>query len=469
MKIKFIKASFIYMIISIIFWQIYETYERNHFINNLCWVFIVLLFVYNTGVGQDMVNFAHDSLVVKDFRQEILENDNTDVISNDIRIITFDQETYENNRSPGGIFWTPRELLGKTIIKTIEMGATVVAIDFSLEKPVPVTCLNGECVDENTLYLNLLQKAADMARKKGCVMIMPNLSLKEKTTKYSTAYKQLLENNKDVIICANPLVHQNSQDKIVRHFNLFQANNHDPVFSIPVLSTIYHWFGKEKGDKIIQKKITEIKERKELSRIISPQNSEKQILLFYQDPQKECMAARYRFRILPEEIIKQKFGVRYISDFIIPPFIVLDQYFDKRRIKGKIVIVGADYPDFGDIHKTAVGKIAGIYLMANAMDILLMGEQIREIHFGIKFIMMILWVLIASFLFMHISKKWSIVFLFLLIVTIYSPISVWIFSKCSVFIDFWLPLFIIGILENVETIKEYRGSMARGFRKYFNH
>jgi len=458
MKIKsfiektFNKKSLIHMTICCL----WRDDVNHHFVKNICWglaIAILLQFSHYTGFGQSMINRAHDVLVVKDFRNEVLDRDDENSISNDIRMIVFDQKIYENNRYPGGKYWTPRELLGNTLIKSIDMGATVIVMDFKLEKPVPLTCSNGKCVDENFLYLDLLQKAADVAKEKKCVIIMPKISPDDSAKEYTKAYQQLIEKNNDVIICGNPLVYQNSQDAIVRHFNFFQTDETlDPVFSVPVLAVVYHWFGKKKGDEFIQKAKTEIKERKTISPINSPKNNAKQIQFYHQDLQKECMAARFKFRILPKNVIHDQFGGgRILTDIIIPPTIILHPNFDPKHIENKIVVIGADYPDFGDIHQTPVGKIAGVYLIANTMNVLLMSNQVKEMHFVIEYFILLLWIVIASWLYTHLNQILSLIILIVLVVFISTPVSVIVFSKWGIFMDFWLPLTIMGIREQIES------------------
>ena len=455
-KFFFIKLFNKGLLTNMILSRLWKADTNNHFIKNICWglgIVIMLQFADNTGIGQDMINKAHDVLVMKDFKKEVLESNDQNAISNDIRMIVFDKETYEHKKYPGGKYWTPRKLLGNALIKTIEKGATVVAVDFTLEKPVPATCVNEKCVDENALYLNLLQKAADIARKKNCVIIIPKIKPENNATDYTKAYHRLIEGNSDVMISGNPLIYKNSQDKIVRHFNFFQTSkSHDIVFSVPVLAAIYHWFGKEKGDEFIQKAKAEIKAKKEISLIQSNYNTMQKIQLFYQDSQKECLAARYKFRILPKKVIHEKFGGGKIpSDLVIQPFIVLNPYFDQKRIKGKIVVIGSDYPDFGDIHQTPFGKIAGVYLIANVMNMFMMGDQVKEIHFVLKFSILLVWIVIASLLYTHLNHILSFLILIVLLISINTPVSVWIFSKWGIFMDFWLPVSIMGIRENIES------------------
>jgi hypothetical protein len=441
----------------IINWCSWQPEHKTQFVKNMCWgiaIAIILQFSYNTGIGQDMINIAHDFLVEADYRQNVLKGTGQNMISNDLRMIVFDKETYETNDFPGKCYWTPREFLGKTIIRSIEMGATVVAIDFSLEKPVPFTCMNGKCVDENSIYLTLLQQAAEMARKNNSVIIIPQISHKQNENIYAKAYRSLIEKNSDVLIQGIPKIYCNSNDLMVRHFNFFfqPSKKHEPIISVPVLATVHHWYNnnKEKADTIIQQLTSEIKDNKKITPVNSPSNQEQNIQLFYQQSNKECLAARYKYRILPEQIIHNRFGGGNKPSIVINPSILLDKYIDRQRIQDKIVIIGADYSNFGDVHRTPVGNIAGVYLIANAMNMLLMSDQIKEFHFVFKFSILLVWIIIASLLYTHLPKNWSFPILILLLLSINTPVSVWLFSKWGVFMDFWLPISIMGIVEFME-------------------
>ncbi len=192
--------------------------NRNHFCRNLICglltVFILHLISY-TGVGQEMLNDSYDFLVKMDFRLSVVPGKNPETISDSIQIIAFDKKTCEE--SPGRGFWTPREPLGRAIIKAVELGAKVVVVDFALDKPVPLYYADGAFVEENQRYLSLLREAANLAGQKGAVILLPWTTRKAEPKGYTAQYYELMDTNRHVIRQGSPGVFFNTSDFKVRH------------------------------------------------------------------------------------------------------------------------------------------------------------------------------------------------------------------------------------------------------------
>jgi len=431
--------------------------DKQRFIMNLIWGSVaafILHFAYLTGIGQQMINTAYDYLVVKDFIRSVVHGKESEPVSDHITIIPFDKTTYTNNRNGG--YWTPRELLGKVIIKSLKQDSKVVLVDFFFNKPVPILYNNGNIINENTLFLSMLREAVIIAKKKKAVIIIPWVNHKLDND-FSTQYSKIINENKNVIKLASPLVYKSSIDNKVRHTNFFEHISLNDkkliVFSMPLLAFIYHSYGIQKGDKIIKEiEINIINSKKERKK---KQEFEifSSINIYSQTTWQECIPARYKYRIIPRKELK-KFGK--CNDPLFDKKIRAEsfiQYDDSKPLfNNKIVLIGSTFKDIGDIHSTPLGNMPGIYIIANSLNMLLKGQQIKQENI-VKWLLLIVWIIVSAYIFAIITNGWEIIVLFFLIVIINTPTSTLLFSKYGIFIDFWLPSTIMGIRSNISLIE----------------
>ncbi len=176
-------------------WRSWPAAKQKKFLWNVFWglmIAIVIQCVQCTGIVQGMLDKVYDSLVVKDFKSQ---NPKKESVSDKIFLLLFDEKAYTTPNADGlntlGV-WTPRQKLGETVEKAINLGAKVIVVDFDLQRPVPEICVNGKRVNENEAYLLQLEKAADLLRKKDAVMILPFSQLKPEAGEYTKDYHALV-------------------------------------------------------------------------------------------------------------------------------------------------------------------------------------------------------------------------------------------------------------------------------------
>lgn len=219
-----------------------------------------------TGIGQQLLNETYDYLVRKDFQRSGWDA---------IRLIAFDRETYENEKNFGKGLWTPRDILGETILSSVQLGAKVVVVDISPHKETPFYI-------ENRFFLIHLREAAELAKKTGAVILLPWVPVNPGSKGYyADQYQKLLDENAGVIQSGEASVFYNSLDLKVRHFRFYQRLTRCPncraeiplnaekcpvceyphhpgdyntyerekraILSLPVLAAIYQWHGAEAG------------------------------------------------------------------------------------------------------------------------------------------------------------------------------------------------------------------------------
>jgi hypothetical protein len=83
---------------------------------------------------------------------------------------------------------------------------------------------------------------------------------------------------------------------------------------------------------------------------------------------------RIRFSLIPPDVLAGEAAAGNLGKINIP--IEDADLMPRNTFQDKIVIIGNPNPGFGDIHPTPIGKMAGMYVMANAINTLLIGPQI---------------------------------------------------------------------------------------------
>jgi len=443
-------------------WRCWPSEKRRHFLLNLLWgvaIAVALHLISYTGLGQQILDETYDFLVKTDFRRAVIQGKDDTPVSDSIRLVLFDKDTYE--KSPGQGFWTPREVLGKSVIRAVELGARVVLVDFRLDKAVPLYYADGAFVEENQLYLSLLRQAADLAEKNGAIIILPRPEKQPGAAKgYTRQYYELLDEKKAVIRQGNPGVFYSRTDRKVRHFHFYEMvkdqGRNRPILSMAILAAIYQWHGIEKANGIIAELERQADRFGELPDGISipSDGTVSDIRLYHQETDRECLPARFKFRIAPRELIQEDYGGGFDPQIDIPPSVLLSEYFDTQSIQGKTVLIGSAYKPMGDIHVTPVGDMPGIFLIANGMNLFLEGNQIYE-HHGIRLLTVGILIVLLALVFVHLSPASAGLVLTTIILLLMTPVSIWLFSEYGMFLDLWIPVLGIGIRGNIANAEKF--------------
>jgi len=432
--------------------------KRKHFFRNLlCGVITVILLqlISHTGIGQEMLNDTYDFLVKTDFRLTAVPSKARDAISDSIRLIAFDKESCEE--SPGQGFWTPRERLGKTIIKAIERGAKVVVVDFALDKPVPLYYADGAFMEENQLYLSLLREAVKLAEQKKAVILLPWTTRKPEPKGYTAQYYELMDTNRHVIRQGSPGVFFNTSDFKVRHLRFYEKDGDRVLISLSVLAALYQWHGIEKGHEILEAAEARLMNTSETVISIPSDGNVPDIRLYPQDKSGECLPARLKFRIAPMDLVKAYAPEGYNPLFSQRMVWTASDFLETEKLcRGKTVLIGPSYSEIGDTHITPIGKMPGVFVVANGVNLFLRGEQIQEYSL-LKYGMIFLILVFAAFVFTRFDLALAALVLTGIFLILNMSLGIWIFSISGLFLDFWLIIAGIAILENVVGFWEIAG------------
>jgi len=435
---------------------------KEKFLLNVFWG-IVLAILFNiivkyTDIGNTVLNSVYDYLVVNDFEKSLksVENSKEPPIDEHIQLVLFDKEIYESSDSKG--FWTPRDLVGESVLKAVNLGAKVVVADFEWNRPAPVFSKEK---DENQRFLKLMEDAAKTARNKKADIIMPHTEIDQDKGDYKQKFDKLMKDYQDVIKQGIPAAFEDARDYQVRHFRFYERTEQNYIFfSLQILAATYLWHDLEEGNKIITEtenninnihpglKKIEIKMKTKTGKPIhiSPQN----------DPNKEYLDARYLFRIAQRDIITgyEDPCIKYADmNLCLSPYELLDKTGD--IYKEKIVIIGSTYPEIGDIHLTPVGKMHGVFLIANGINLFLEGIQIHELGKSVRIIIEIIGILIAAALFTLFHSSIATFLMTGVYVTIAVIISPRLFSQYGILTDFWFPIIAVFISRFISDTDEF--------------
>lgn len=447
-----------------LFEKIIPREKIGQFYLNLGWGILIALVLHashSTGIGQAMLDEAYDYLVLKDFRRSLSKSVKYDQppISPAINIVAFSRDVYYSgkyNQSTSMGYWTPRILLGESIYKAAGLDASVIVIDFDITNPIPVYWNGSEAVDENSTFLDLFSKAVTEARKSGSVIILP-WDTANKNNPYTGKIKQLVMENRDVIKSGNAGALRSTRDNRVRHFrHVVKGTNGEYYLSVQTLAVIYYWYGPHEGDKVVEDILGRLQASKVV--VLHHENSTIDLVIETTDVFRETLSARYLFRLAPDEITADKVPgaentlVKY-PNLNIRPDVLIDESHGAVNFSRGIVLLGSTNAELGDIHYTPLGGMPGIYLMANGINLILEGLQISEPPLAFIVIFEAVLILVTATLFIQLTPFLSLAILSVLLYSITTPVSSWIFSHYGIIFDIWLPVVAIGLHSTVSDME----------------
>ncbi len=497
------KTSFVVKIIGFVT----GLFDRGHFFTSFILgglISLPLLYLNNTDTGNSLLNWKYDDLVVKNFKEVIKDAHKKGIspIDTHIQIVVFDKETYENSPSQG--LWTPRDILGQCILKSMELKAKIVFVDFDIYNPAPLIFERTE--DENYEFLDCMRDAAKAARKNNAVIILPwikeyeNDDKKEVTCKsdtcvnrlkYKNSYKeavnQFVYENNDVIVWGGVAIHKNPLDyDKTRHFRFYEkSGDGEIIFSAYILISLYLDYNANKIKEILASVKKDIEMYGKSDRIpisTSPKEPKRYIHIYNQDnPKNEEMPSRYIFHLAPTDITKFIFKdepsgitpkplLRHRMQLRILPDVFLRR--DSNYIENTVVLIGSDNPAMRDVHLTPLGKMNGIFLIANGVNMLYNGLQLQNLSLYKTFMIEVVILIFLSLIFSVkglcgyklYSFFMSLVCFALLYFLLHNEVSLHFLRKWGILIDFIVPIIAIATERLLEAIGEGIAELFKSIR-----
>lgn len=123
--------------------------------------------------------------------------------------------------------------------------------------------------------------------------------------------------------------------------------------------------------------------------------------------------------------------------------------------KNNIVIIGSSSPQTRDIYPTPLGEMPGAMIIVNAIHSLLEYGVIKPVPSGVKVVLMVILIFVMSWLFTRLNPFMSMILLIFLIGVVVLPIAIALF-RYGVWLDFALPLLVVQIYQMTADLDELR-------------
>jgi hypothetical protein len=363
-------------------------------------------------------------------------------LSNHIVFIDIDNDTYSGWGEP---LFIPRNKIAHFLKLADKNKAKVVALDILFDYP-------SNNAGEDAELRRCLE---DITKRKSAVkIIFP-------TIKGSTNNK-IKKNIFDDVIDKNPNFYRgfpyasfSKSDRVVRYiryYNIAKRSDGKNVvlWGVPTLSVALFTndFSKLRA---LEPKILDDFEHQRTEKY-SIELSNKALLEIANN---ELFSNRIRFALLPPGTFGR--GGNLFSERILPDEIEALQ----QELRDKIVIIGTSSPDKEGWYRTPVGDMAGIYIIGNAMNVLLGNWQVRDAPPWVVFLVDLLVILFAGYLFVHchpsVARTIAMIFASVLLV----PITYYFYVKYGIvintiffFINMVIPVMAMGWYRIQENIKK---------------
>lgn len=128
--------------------------------------------------------------------------------------------------------------------------------------------------------------------------------------------------------------------------------------------------------------------------------------------------------------------------------------------KDKIVIIGNSSPDAGDIYSTPIGNMAGMYIIGNAVNTILLGLQPAHSSIYLNMIIEVLVIVMAAYFFLYFTALLAQILVSIVLILTLGVISYYYFLHSGIFLNFMFA--VVGMsfhktISNFEEIIESKG------------
>lgn len=340
----------------------------------------VTLLVEETRFGQIKMDEAFDQLV----RHEVEAAARDEAWSKQSlrwSVLALTPDTYD--QAPGGPAWTPRRWLVDAMRQAVRGGAKVVFVDFSLPFDVPPYQMAGGTVDEQTEWAAGLAEVVTEASARQVALLFPDLPEPRLPSAFVSTVRAAAAQHRHVRLGSAGFL-EDPRDGVVRRIRTYDRDAKGKVRpSLVIQAVLLQAYGLEKGlrqiDAVAQRLSDAVSLRAGFDWPVP--GLERPPHFASNEPDEECVSARLRLRLVNEAVLEQFHGASSIEtrgDGLVTmydPGVSPTQAELEHRFEGRVVLVGSTDPRIGDMHRTSVGALPGIYVHANSVDTLQRGLQ----------------------------------------------------------------------------------------------
>lgn len=359
----------------------------HFFINILVGITIAVFFHFleDTNWGEGTINKAFDFVIAREAKKSAetaksLHSQRGAGISDRIVFIEIDHNTYSKWGKP---LITPRDKLAEAVKIIYEDGAKLIVLDILFE--------HGDCCHPGSDD-KLRKVLQEMTSRQASTKVIFPLRIGYNGDIQRNLYKDLIEKNPN-FYTGTANISGNTTDRVFRYWVPFDyvggAQNHNILWNMSLLAAILAE-DKERELKEFEKTMnagnTNMVRRIELGQ-------QRQIVI--SSDREDIYQNRIRFFLLPEDTLSghpggNLFETRHKIDDVA-----------KATFKDKIVIIGNSSPDIGDTHPTPVGNMAGMFIIGNATNTILLGRQPLRSPTWLNILLEAVVIVMAAFLFLY--------------------------------------------------------------------
>jgi CHASE2 domain-containing sensor protein len=452
-------------------WRHWEKEEKLSFFTNFgigLTLGIAFMFMTHLQIMESLFNSTIDKIIKKEtgalvtaseacFKNPVPTRECQNVrskISNHIVFIDIDSDTYIRWGEP---LLIPRDKIAFFLTLADRNKARMVYLDILFDHP---SNRPGEDAE-------LRKCLGDLTKKKSEIkVIFPTI--------HSAGRNQIKKNIFDDLIDKNPNFYRgfpyssfSKYDRTVRYLRYYDVvkgsdGNNLVLWGVPILTAAL-WTNDLSKLKALEPKILEDVQHQKRKKYHLPLSNGRRIEV----GNNELFSNRIRFSLLPPGTLSKEgtlFGERMLPDEVEPL---------QQELRDKIVIIGTSSPDKEGWYLTPVGEMPGIYIIGNALNVLLGDWQVRDAPLWVNLLVNLMVILFACYMFVHFSisaaRTLSAIFASMVVIptTYFFYIKYGIFiNTVFLFLNLLIPVLAMGWYRLQENIKKL---ISGHILKFFSH
>jgi hypothetical protein len=427
-------------------------------------VIVILLHVLQqTRWGESTLDKFLDRFVSWESRKAMQVQ--SDVQEAPILFVDIDDETYKEWGEP---LITPRDKLAGILQILHEAGAQVIVLDILLE--------GSDCLSENDEKLLEVLEKIELDTKNTTKVILPQRIGFDGRLKRNL-FDVLFDQNHSVgdsrfraLYRAAPSLSATSSDNVVRYWNLYeefrrQDGKPEIIWGYPIVTVLLAVEGSLHGLESFQEKLSRNESNHAREFEILRLSNGKTIKLPYD--RAHLYLQRLRFLLVPAGSGKDYSADKNVANEgnlfqTVVRYRELEYY--RHLFKGKVVIVGNSSPDAGDMHRTPIGEMAGMYILANSINTILTKEQPSRPPGWVSILIETVVIILAAYVFLYFTSLLAQIIASLLILIVFGWFSYLYFLETGVFLNFVFAIVGMSFHETTKDLEEI--FEKRGLMKY---
>ncbi|MCX5813853.1 MAG: CHASE2 domain-containing protein [Proteobacteria bacterium] len=414
-------------------WRWWEREQKLSFLINICIGFalgIAFFFMTHLQYMENVFNSTVDKLIKKEaaaflktsekcFKQPSQYKECKNIrnkISNHIVFIDIDSDTYSRWGEP---LFIPRKQIAKFLRLADKNRAKVVYLDTIFDYP-------SNYPEEDAELRKCLENITK--RKSELKIIFPTIK--------GIINNKIKKNIFDDVINKNPNFYRgfpyasfSKSDRVVRYIRYYDIakgtdGENTVLWGVPVLSVALFTNDFPRLKALESKILDDFKYERTKKHIVGLSNNG-----LIEIGNNELFSNRIRFAFLPPGTLNSEGNL--FAERILPDEVEALQ----QDLNDKIVIIGTSSPDKEGWYRTPVGDMAGIYIIGNAMNVLLGNWQVRDAPLWVGFLINLLVVIFACYMFVHFPPSTARIITVLFASILLTPITYYFYVEYGIFIN----------------------------------